>query len=109
MTRSEGDGSREVLAGSAGRKRALAVVGLVAIAAQLALAYLYVGLVVLTVPRPAFFAFWAAWGVGLVLVLWLAARRSWTALLVPVVWLGAFIVLWLAGEAFLGVSIVHDR
>ena len=46
---------------------------------------------------------------GLVLVLWLVARRSWTALLVPVVWFGAFIVLWLAGEAFLGVSIVHDR
>lgn len=64
---------------SAGRKRALAVVGLVAIAAQLALAYLYVGVVILTVPRPKSFAFWAAWGVGLVLVLWLAARRSWTA------------------------------
>jgi len=94
--------------GSAGGKRASAI-RLVAILAQLALAYFYVGLVVLTVPRPEFFAFWAAWGVGLVLVLWLVARRSWTALLVPVVWFGAFIVLWLAGEAFLGVSIVHDR
>lgn len=95
--------------GSAGRKRASAVISLAAIAAQPALAYLYVGLVVLTVPRPEFFAFWTAWSVGLVLVLWLAARRSWAALLVPVVRLGAFIVLWLAGEAFLGVSIVHDR
>ncbi len=26
-----------------------------------------------------------------------------------VVWLGAIAVLWLAGEALLGVSIVHDR
>ncbi len=102
MTRSEGDGSGEVLAGGAGRKRASAVIGLVAIAAQLALGFPYVGLVVLTVPRPEFFAFWAAWGVGLVLVLWLAARRSWTALLVPVVWFGAFIVLRFIGEAFLG-------
>jgi len=75
-------------------------IGLVAIAAQLALAYLYVGVVILTVPRLESFAFWAAWGVGLVLVLWLAARRSWTAVLVPVVWLGAFIVLRLWGEAF---------
>ncbi len=83
----------------AGRKRVSAVIGLVAIAAQFALAYLYVLLVVLMVPRPAFFASWAAWGVGLVLVLWLAARRSRTAALVPVVWLGAFILLWLAGGA----------
>jgi hypothetical protein len=78
------------------------VVGLAAVAAQLALGFLYVGVVVLTVPRPAFFAFWAAWGVGLVLVLWLAARRSWTAVLVPLIWLGVFIVLRFIGEAFLG-------
>ncbi len=102
MRRVDGGGSSGVRMGSASRKRASAVMGLVAIAAQLALAYLYVGLVVLTVPRPAFVAFWAAWGVGLVLVLWLAARRSWTAVLVPVVWLGAFIVLRFIGEAFLG-------
>ncbi|MDQ3552805.1 MAG: hypothetical protein M3395_00125 [Chloroflexota bacterium] len=102
MTGVDDDGSSGTLRGSAGRKRVLAVVGLVAIAAQFALAYLYVGLVIVTVPESGFFAFWAAWGVGLVLVLWLAARRSWTAALVPVVWLGAFIVLWLAGEAFLG-------
>ncbi len=76
--------------GSAGGKRASAAIRLVAIAAQLALASLYVGLVVLTVPGPEFVAFW-------------------TAVLVPVVWLGAFIVLWLAGEAFPGVSMVHDR
>jgi hypothetical protein len=87
---------------SAGRNRASAVVGLVAIAAQFALAYLYVGLTVLIVPRPAFFAFWAAWSVGLVLVLWLAARRSWTAVLVPLIWLGAFFLLRFIGEAFLG-------
>ena len=102
MTRSEGDGSREVLAGSAGGKRASAVIGLAAIAAQLALASLYVGLVVLTVPAPEFYAFWAAWGVGLLLVLLLTARRSWTAVLVPLIWLGVFIVLRFIGEAFLG-------
>ncbi len=75
-------------------------IGLAAIAAQLALAYLYVGVVILTVPRPESFAFWAAWGVGLVLVLMLAGRRSWAAALVPAVWFGAFIALRLWGEAF---------
>jgi len=86
--------------GDPGRGLTRTVIGLAAIAAQVALAYLYVGVVILTVPRLESFAFWAAWGVGLVLVLWLAARRSWTAVLVPVVWLGAFIVLRLWGEAF---------
>jgi hypothetical protein len=36
------------------------------------------------------------------LVLSLAARRSRAAMLVPAVWLGAFIVLRLVGERFLG-------
>ena len=57
-------------------------------------------MVVLVVPAPKFYAFWAAWGVRLVLVLSLAARRSWAAMLVRVVWLGAIILLRLVGEAF---------
>ena len=96
------EGSMEDPMAAPGRRLTRTMVGLVAIVAQLALAHLYVGLVVLTVPSPESFAFWAAWGVGLILVPGLAARRSWTAVLVPVVWLGALAVLWLVGEAFLG-------
>jgi hypothetical protein len=102
VTRSEGDGSGEVLAGGAGSRPAPAVVGLAAVAAQLALGFLYVGVVVLTVPARESYAFWAAWGVGLLLVLLLPARRSWAAVLVPLIWLGVFIVLRFIGEAFLG-------
>ena len=84
------------------RRPASAAMGLAAVITQLALGLFYVGFVVLVVPRPDFFGFWAAWAVGVILVLWLAARRSRAAMLVPIVWAGAFVVLFLAGERDLG-------
>jgi hypothetical protein len=82
--------------------RSAGFVGVVAAVLQFALGFFYVGLVVLVVPRPEFFAFWAAWVAGLVLVIVLALRRSWTSILVPAVWLAAFVVALTIGENYLG-------
>lgn len=82
-----------------GRRLAVA---LIAIVLQLLLAVPYVGLAVLVVPGPLFFAFWAIWLVGLALVIVLALRRSKAALLVPVVWTGIYLAAIWAGTEFLG-------
>jgi hypothetical protein len=82
-------------------RRAPLLIGVAAIAAQLALVLAYYG-AFLVVPGPLIFVFGAVWGIGLTLVIFLASRRSWGALLIPTVWLVAFVVVMLIGDRILG-------
>jgi hypothetical protein len=78
------------------------VVALGAVLFQIALAFYYIGLAVLVVPAPTFFAFWLAWAIEFGIVLWLAIRRPWLSPIVPAL---SLIAIWLVlryGETNLG-------
>jgi hypothetical protein len=77
-------------------------VGVVAVLAQLALAFFYVGLPILVVPVPGMLFLWLLWVIQVVLVIWLAIRHTWYAPLVP---LASFVMVMLMleyGRANLG-------
>jgi hypothetical protein len=78
------------------------VVGVVAVFAQLALAFYYVVLSILAVPDPWWRVLWVAWAAEMVAVIWLAIRHTWFAPLVPAVSLVAVLLLFGYGEANLG-------
>jgi hypothetical protein len=78
------------------------VVGVVAVLAQLALAFYYVGLSILAVPEPWWRVLWVAWAAELVAVIWLAIRHTWFAPLVPAVSLVAVVLAYSYGDANLG-------
>jgi hypothetical protein len=87
---------------SLGYRSARIVVALAAVLFQTALAFYYVGLTVLVVPEPTFFAFWLAWVIEFAIVIWLAKRHPWIAPIVPAM---SLLALWLVlgyGETNLG-------
>lgn len=84
------------------RRVARVAVGVAAVLAQVALAFYYVGLTILTVPSPWFYLLWVAWAAEVIVVIWLAIRHTWWAPLVPLVSLVAVLVLYEYGNTNLG-------
>jgi len=85
-----------------GRQLARAAVGVVAVLAQIALAFYYVGLPILVVPGSAIYALWLLWAVELAAVIWLAIRHTWIAPLAPVASFIAVKLIYAYGDANLG-------
>ena len=84
------------------RQVARVAVGLIAVLAQIALAFLYVGWAMFVVPAPSIFVLACIWVAGLVAVVWLAFRDAWLAPLVPVAWFIAVMLMFEYGKANLG-------
>jgi hypothetical protein len=78
------------------------VIGSAAVFAQIALAFYYLGLPIFTVPEPANYALGVAWVAETVIAIWLAIRHPWSAPIVPVVALIAFLLIFEYGKMNLG-------
>jgi hypothetical protein len=84
------------------RSVARLAVGVAAVLAQIALAFLYVCWAIFVVPEPAIVVLGCLWVAELVAVIWLAIRHTWLAPLVPVVSFIAVMLIYEYGKANLG-------
>lgn len=79
-----------------------AAVGSMAVLAQVALAFVYVGLPMFIAPEGWVLILWLAWAVSMVAVIWLAIRHTWFAPLVPLASIIAWAPLYRYGVGNLG-------
>ncbi len=77
-------------------------VGVSAVLAQVALAFLYIGVAILVVPAPANLILALIWIAGVAAAVWLAFRDAWLAPLIPLAWLIAVLLMLEYGKANLG-------
>jgi hypothetical protein len=79
-----------------------AAIGSIAVLAQVALAFVYVGLPMFIAPEPWVLILWLAWATAMVAVIWLAIRHTWFAPLVPIASLIAWTLLYAYAGGNLG-------
>jgi hypothetical protein len=85
-----------------GHQLARVAVGVLAVLAQVGLGFYYVLLPILMVPGSWVYILWLIWAVEMVVVIWLAIRHTWFALLVPILSLVAVLLIYEYGDANLG-------
>ena len=78
------------------------LVGVIGVIGHVAAAFVYILLPALTVPFPAFYAFFAAWVIVLLASIWWLRRHPWRSLVVVLIGFALAVGALILGERLLG-------